>query len=120
MDIKIAIKYMPDLEKVCELESRRFFCNADETINTISIYSMRKQIPVKPVLIEGSLKGEKYWWRCGACDASMHTNTRHRYCHYCGSRVDWSEVLSKSEYFVPQDLMEKSKKPFPELLVDWE
>lgn len=67
MDIKQAIKFMPDLEKVCELESRRFFCNADETINTISIYSMRKQIPVKPQLIDGSLKGEKYWWTCATC-----------------------------------------------------
>lgn len=29
MDIKQAIKLMQDLEKVCELESRRFFCNAE-------------------------------------------------------------------------------------------
>lgn len=120
MDIKLAIKAMTDIEKVCELESRRFFCNADETINTISIYSMRKQIPVKPKLIEGHLKGEKYWWNCGSCGASMHTNTRHNYCHFCGQRVDWSEVLSKSEHFVPKELMEKSKEPFPELLVEKE
>ena len=120
MDIKQAIKFMPDLEKVCELENKRFFCNADETINTISVYSMRKQIPVKPQLMEARLKGEKYWWRCGSCNASMHTNTRHNYCHYCGQRVDWSEVFSKSEHFVPEELMEKSKKPFPELLTEKE
>ena len=118
MEIGLAIKIMPDLERVCELEEKRFFCNADETINTISTYSMRKQIPVKPRLIDGHLIGEKYWWQCGACGASMHTNTRHHYCHYCGQRVDWTEVLCKSEHFVPKDLLEKASRPFPELKED--
>lgn len=46
MDIDTALKYMT-IEKAIELEKRRFFCNADETINTIAIHCMRKQIPMK-------------------------------------------------------------------------
>lgn len=115
MNIKMAIQYMPDIEKVCDLESRRFFCNADETINTISIYSMKKQIPMKPKVMNKPLKSEKFWWYCGSCGASRHTGERSYYCSYCGQRVDWSEYLQNQDHPVSEDIMERSKMIFPEL-----
>ena len=47
MDIKTALQYMT-VEKAIELEEKRFFCNADKTINTIAVSSMEKQIPYDP------------------------------------------------------------------------
>ena len=115
MNIRMALKFMPDIEKVCELEERRFFCNADETVNTISVYSMRKQIPVKPKIMEKPLKNEKFWWYCGSCGASRHTNVRSNYCSFCGQRVDWSEYLQSLEKEIPDEIMEHAKEIFPEL-----
>ena len=113
MDIKVAIKHM-NVETAIELENKRFFCNADETINTISTYAMGKQIPVKPKVMDKTLRDEQFWWYCGACGASRHTGSRSNYCSFCGQRVDWSEYLENSPHFVPDDVMEHSKKEFPE------
>lgn len=114
MKITEAIKYMPDIEKVCKMESRRFFCNADETINTISIYSMKKQIPMKPKVINKPIR-EKFHWFCGACGAFERTSARSNYCPYCGQRVDWSEYLKTQAFTVSEGIMEESNKIFPEL-----
>ena len=114
MDIKTAIKFMT-VEQAIELEQRRFFVNADETINTISIYSMEKQIPVKPKIMPQPLKNERHWWVCGACGANHHTNFRDNYCRFCGQRVDWSEHLQNSKHYVPDDVLEHAKMTFPEL-----
>ena len=114
MDIETAIKYM-SVKKAIELEQKRFFCNADETINTISVHSMEKQVPKKPKIMPEPLKNERYWWICGACGANHHTNIRHNYCAYCGQRVDWSEYLQNSGHYTPKDIMEHSKMIFPEL-----
>lgn len=115
MNIKTALAYMPDLEKVCKIEEERVFCNADETINTISVYSMRKQLPVKPKVMLRPLKSEKYWWYCGSCGASRHTNSRSHYCSYCGQRVDWSEYLQNLGKDIPADVIEEAKITFPEV-----
>ena len=109
MDIKEAIKYM-SVEQAIELEDRRFFCNADETINAISTYSMQKQIPVKPEIMPKPLKNEKTWWRCGICGANHHSNFRLNYCSHCGQRVDWSDYINDCK------IKQKAQKPFPELL----
>lgn len=110
MNIKEAVEYM-DVEKAIELEERRVFCNADETINAISTYSMEKQIPIKPKIMPKPLKSETFWWYCGKCGAAHHTNIRHNYCNYCGQRADWSDEISDKE------IKRKSKKSFPELEV---
>lgn len=44
---------------------------------------------VKPKLMPKPLKNERFWWYCGHCGASRHTNTKHRHCSYCGGKVDW-------------------------------
>lgn len=118
MNIRIALAYMPDLEKVCEMEERRVFGNADETINTISIYSMRKQIPIKPKVMPKPLGNEKYWWYCGFCGAAKHTNFRNNYCSYCGQRVDWSDYLQSLGEVIPTDAMEQAKLIFPEIEIE--
>ncbi|HCL03789.1 MAG TPA: hypothetical protein DHW61_15520 [Lachnoclostridium phytofermentans] len=114
MDIATALRYMK-VEKAIELESRRFFTNADETINTISIHAMRKQIPVKPKVMQRKSENEKLWWYCGSCGASRITGSRSNYCSYCGQRVDWSEHLENSNHLVPSDIMIHAKMEFPEL-----
>ena len=108
MDVKTAIKYM-SVDKAIELENRRLFVNTDETINAISTYSMQKQIPVKPKVMPKPLKKESFWWYCGKCGASHHTNFRKSYCSYCGQRVDWSDHINDCK------IKEKAQKPFPEL-----
>lgn len=51
--------------------------------------ALQKQIPKKPKVMETTLVGEKFWWYCGHCGASLHTNTKHNHCSYCGGKVDW-------------------------------
>lgn len=111
MEIKEALNYM-GVEKAIELEDKRFFCNADETINAISIYSMQKQNPIKPDVMPEPLKNEKFWWRCGFCGAHHHTNFRHNYCHFCGQRVDWSDFIKDD------NIKKRASKSFPELQVE--
>lgn len=114
MEIKNAIQYM-SVEKAVELEKKRFFCNADETVNSISIYSMKKQIPIKPKVMDKQLENENIWWYCGACGASRHTGCRSNYCSYCGQRVDWSDYLKNSKYIVPDDIAKHATMEFPEM-----
>lgn len=116
MNIRMALHYM-SIEEAIELESRRFFCNADETINSISIPSMKKQIPVKPKVMPKPLRNEHIWWKCGNCGADKHTNFRSNYCSFCGQRVDWSEYLENEKakgFSVSDELMEHAKMAFPE------
>ena len=112
MNIKTALSYMT-VEKAIELESRRFFCNADETVNAISISSMTKQIPLAVKIMPKPLKREKIWWYCENCGASHHTNTRHNYCHFCGQRIDWSEHLKEKKS--DSELIERASIAFPEV-----
>lgn len=113
MDIKTALKHM-SVEKAIELEERRFFCNADETVNSISISSMEKQIPIAPKIVPKPLVDGKFWWYCGKCGTSRHTDYRSNYCPYCGQRVDWSEYLRENN--ADSKIIDKASISFPELL----
>lgn len=42
-----------------------------------------------PFIHKKALKNEKYWWQCPRCKASMHTMTRHNFCHMCGQALKW-------------------------------
>ncbi len=78
MDIDTALKYMT-IEKAIELEQRRFFCNADETINTISIHCMKKQIPAKVI------KNDVYSQACPNCGYPV----RWKFCANCGQALEY-------------------------------
>lgn len=105
MNIKEALKYM-NVEKAIELEDKRFFCNSDETVNAIAIYSMGKQIPVKPVMIPDTSEWTRFNWVCEMCGIPHYDNRLPNYCDNCGKRVDWS-----IEKFI-----QENKKYFPELM----
>lgn len=79
MDIEIALKYMT-IDKAIEFEKRRFFCNADEIINTISVHCMEKQIPYKLKKQDGDT---------GICKCGVVTEIIDEpfYCKYCGQRL---------------------------------
>lgn len=83
MDINMALKYMT-IEKAIELEMRRFFCNADETINTIAIHCMEKQIPmtVKEVHVD-----EYYCPACGAENCCNDGVVEDKFCPECGQAL---------------------------------
>lgn len=61
------------------------------------IKALEKQVAKTPRVMETSLRGEKFWWYCGHCNASHHTNSRHRYCCACGGKVNWEEYLSREK-----------------------
>ena len=50
------------------------------------------RIKRKPDLKPKPLRNEVFWWQCPNCKAHTHANTMHRYCHYCGQALDWSDV----------------------------
>ena len=93
MDIDTALKYMT-IEKAIELEQGRFFCNADETINTISIHCMEKQIPMKidevyQARIEDMPGKYILSGNCPVCGSPVPK--KHWYCWSCGQRLEWPE-----------------------------
>lgn len=93
MDIDTALKYMT-IEKAIELEQRRFFCNADETINTIAIHCMEKQIPMKidevyQARIEDIPGKYILSGNCPVCGSPVPK--KYWYCWSCGQRLEWPD-----------------------------
>ena len=89
-DIENLIKYVKDhsnnfLGSKATLKENETF----EYMYDLLIETLEKQIPKKPKVMETTLVGEKFWWYCGHCGASLHTNTKHNHCSYCGGKVDW-------------------------------
>lgn len=56
--------------------------------------ALEKEIPKKPKIMDSTLVGEKFWWYCGHCGASRHTNSKSNCCSYCGGKVNWNEAES--------------------------
>lgn len=94
MDIDTALKYMT-IEKAIELEQRRFFCNADETINTIAVYCMEKQIPtkIKNRRVLKDFNGHPYAIKgdCPFCGCEGLCARKTDYCICCGQRIEWED-----------------------------
>lgn len=57
----------------------------------VLIDAARYREPRKPDLKPKPLRNEVFWWQCPNCKAHTHANTMHRYCHYCGQALDWSD-----------------------------
>ena len=55
--------------------------------------AISKQVGMKPLLLTGG------YMECGniECDATMHSQDRHRfnYCNQCGQKIEWSESNGK-------------------------
>jgi hypothetical protein len=60
----------------------------------MAIQALEKEIPKKPKIMDSTLVGEKFWWYCGHCGASRHTNSKSNCCSYCGGKVNWNEAES--------------------------
>lgn len=88
MKIKDALNIM-SIEKAIELNNRRFFCNADETINTIAEWAMKKQIPQKPIKSDREIRYCEVW-KCPECGFEWSGRVVD-YCYKCGQAIDWSE-----------------------------
>lgn len=93
MDIDMALKYMT-IEMAIELEKKRFFCNADETINTIAVYCMEKQIAKVPIDIKsikftGSIREQFKKGNCPSCGCAVDTDDDFKFCSECGQKLDW-------------------------------
>lgn len=85
-DIEIAIE---ELKHCKEIGNIIFQIPEDEEIIDTIIQTLEKQMPKKPKIMNATLAGEKFWWYCGHCGASRHTNSRSNYCSYCGGKTDW-------------------------------
>ena len=68
----------------------------------LAIEALNKQIP-KAVRIEGIAKvkaldieyNEIHTYkciRCPSCEKWIVVNVSHKYCEYCGQKIDWSEI----------------------------
>ena len=93
MDIDMALRYMT-IEKAIELEKRRFFSNADETINTIAIHCMEKQIAKAPkdinsIKFTGSIREQFTSGNCPCCNNDVDTDDDFKYCSECGQKLEW-------------------------------
>lgn len=95
MDIDTALKYMT-IEQAIELEQRRFFCNADETINTIAVYCMEKQIPKQTVIKmnDSDVEIGRVVFKAGAkvhyCpECSNPVSGSQHFCGKCGQALIW-------------------------------
>ena len=65
-----------------------------EAVIKMAIQALEKEIPKKPKIMDSTLVGEKFWWYCGHCGASRHTNSKSNCCSYCGGKVNWNEAES--------------------------
>lgn len=89
MEVETALKHM-SIEQAIEYENRRFFCNADEIINTISTWAMKKQIPMKVIK-------KKYYFVAPCCGKMFEKDYEEsdkklcpKFCSCCGQALDWT------------------------------
>ena len=82
------------IQRLKEQDYKYYGCELSRGEAELVISALEKQITKKPKVMETTLVGEKFWWYCGHCGASRHTNSKSNYCSYCGGKVNWNEAES--------------------------
>ena len=102
MKIEEAIKLLhPDTsaDEIAEIKYKYGFRGEEQAIHKINkarkiaCETMKKQIPKKPIMIEGDLYSVL---SCPSCKEHImnvwnRADYELKYCHYCGQALDWSE-----------------------------